>query len=693
MRRVLTCIFCGCLLLAASAQGAKQQTELFETYDRYIEGELEHIGVDHRGRLFLSPTVEEFARVKESYLWCVYEEGKESYLVGTGNEGRLYRVRPDQNAQLVFDSAETGIISIEKARNGDIFLGTSPSGTIYRVPRNGTPEIYYNTRQNYVWDLAFLDGDLIASTGPEGRIHRITGKDEGEVYYASPSKHITTMQVREGVIYAGSYEPGHVFKVTDKDEGTVLYDNTHEEINHIAFDDEGRIFFTALNTKSPDPKKRTEHSYVYRIDADGFAEQIWQRENEPIFSFVRHNDDLLVGTSDAGHLYRINADTGDFALVVKDTGSKIVDLRPQDDGSVVMLGSAPGKLFRLGTERAREGTYTSPVIDAKVISRWGRLFWDVVGEDRELPVGFEVRQGNSEKPDDTWTSWSDGQQGQNSLMVGDDASRYLQWRVAFERATEGQVGTVGVFYRTPNRSPRIRSVTVHPQAKGAYDPSIKTGGGSRLSQQLEGGITVTYSVQGRNGNDGKWLPLRGMRTVSWKAFDPDGDELHYRVALQQVGMDGWIPLAEDHGLTYHSFDTSIYPDDEYRIRLQAHDAAGNPKGEETEDEFISDPFRIDNTPPTISDLTVRRGEEVGEYVVTATARDDFNRLITADYSVNQGGIRGLIPEDEIFDSQEETFRFTFTLDEEERGEDRSHILYLRVVDRDENVGVRSVIFP
>ncbi len=74
--------------------------------------------------------------------------------------------------------------------------------------------------------------------------------------------------------------------------------------------------------------------------------------------------------------------------------------------------SNQGKLYRFGGENVAEGTFESPVLDAKSAATWGRIWWSSAGN-----VTIQTRSGNTEKPDESWSGWSASYTDQKGSQV------------------------------------------------------------------------------------------------------------------------------------------------------------------------------------------------------------------------------------------------------------------------------------
>ena len=79
-----------------------------------------------------------------------------------------------------------------------------------------------------------------------------------------------------------------------------------------------------------------------------------------------------------------------------------------------------------------------------------------------------------------------------------------------------------------------------------------------VTQTLPGGQRVEYSLPKPAGQDAlRELPTwaRGLRTVQWKATDPNGDPLRYRVEVRPREREPWTEVGEDLDATSFTWDT------------------------------------------------------------------------------------------------------------------------------------------
>jgi hypothetical protein len=137
---------------------------------------------------------------------------------------------------------------------------------------------------------------------------------------------------------------------------------------------------------------------------------------------------------------------------------------------------------------------------------------------------------------------------------------------------------------------------------------------------------------------------RGLRTVTWKAGDPNNDALTYAVSWRKRGESGWHALGKDLPDPVLSWDTTGWADGRYELKVEASDAGDNAPGEGLTDVAISRELVIDNTPPVIQ--IVSRGGDAVEF----TAEDDLSGLADVSVSTNGKDYKPLPPVDGILDA-------------------------------------------
>src|SRR6185295_17874411 len=72
----------------------------------FLKGELENLAIDASGQLVLGPSTELIYETSAPFLWSMLAVSDGTLFVGTGNEGKVFRIDAQGNGSLFFDSPE-----------------------------------------------------------------------------------------------------------------------------------------------------------------------------------------------------------------------------------------------------------------------------------------------------------------------------------------------------------------------------------------------------------------------------------------------------------------------------------------------------------------------------------------------------------------------------------------------------------
>jgi hypothetical protein len=160
--------------------------------------------------------------------------------------------------------------------------------------------------------------------------------------------------------------------------------------------------------------------------------------------------------------------------------------------------------------------------------------------------------------------------------------------------------------------------------------------------------------------------------------------LIYQVEIRGVHETAWKLLKDKVKDKYLSWDSTAFPDGEYRIRVTASDLPGNSPAEALSASIVSEPILIDNSPPRIANLA---GNQSGDKLhATWSAADSLSNIKKAEYSLDGGDWTIVAPTTGLSDSHE--LSYDLTLDHVAPGE---HTLAVRVEDDYDNPVVEKVI--
>lgn len=719
-------------LLAAAALvlAAAPQFRLFVTAEDLEKGKSLGVTIDALGALSLAPESTELYRASVPMLWCVAPDAQGNLLVGGGNPAQVVRLAPPStsgksSATTVFTAEEFSVFAL-LARDKEVFVATAPDGQIYRLGPDGKAHGFFKPEAKYIWALASTaDGAIYAATGSPARLYRIDPSMRSSVVFECDEPHLRSLSVSEdGWLFLGSSGSGYVYRLRpDGSQVSVLYDAPLDEISQVLPASNGVVYASATGQAAvvppsgageaaetlaesgetlpeaqvaqarPDeqvapplvPGAKKQKSALYRLSPQGQARDLWGARNDRIQSAVLEKaGTLLVGTGDRGRLFRL-ADDGSRTLLVELEVPQLTALSHyQPAGSrasgatqagVAVVSSNPGVVFMLRSQLREAGEYESEVIDAAVPSRWGALSWVQEGNG---PAEFSTRTGNAGKPDKTWSVWQRVDNRPTGASISSPIARFLQWRVKLGKKQEQptRIKRVQVSFLQNNVPPEITQIIIHPA--GDYFPdAMKRGESDEVKNE-------STARPANNQGPGRKTYQKGAQSISWQARDENNDRLQFALDYRMVGETMWRELAKNLQSTAYSWDSQTMPDGEYQVRLTVSDGKSNPPAAEATSEKTSATFIVDNTPPVIERLSVRR--EAGQAVVSFAATDALTRLKEAWYSIDAGEWQLVYPRDGVADQRLEEFHFSLALSA------GRHTLAIKASDANGNTGFGRINF-
>ena len=717
-------------LLDVGAVARAGQPVIWELTGRaeLLKGDARGVSISDTGVLMLAPNLTELFKTEQAFIWSSAVDNQGNVFLGTGHDGKIFRVTPDGRGTLLYDAPELDVTGLAVGKDGALYAGTSPDGKVYRITPDGHADVYFDPPDKYIWSLAVLpDGALAVGTGDSGKLYRVRtagASPESSLLINTTQTHVISLAVTsQGDLIAGTDPGGLVLRISSNGKAFALFDAQLREIHALAPAADGSIYALALSdqassgrltitpTPAPAPsegatpstnvtitavdesgatlqqqpqpaRSRTDvsnsRSAVFRILPDGAADVVWSSPTVTAFAIAPglQPGTVLIGTGDKGRIYSVTNDGRD-TLLLQSTEGQISSFIVRG-GQVLAASSNQGKLFRFGSDLVSEGSYESPVRDAKLISSWGRIWWRGAGS-----ADLQTRSGNGERPDATWSDWSPAYRDTEGNQISSPRARFIQWRATLRAgrgdASPSWIEDVNVAYLPRNVAPEVLSITALPIGVGLQqvaqlqiDPNVESSG---LDPAIFGAVP---QVPPRR------FYQRGARSFQWQAEDRNGDTLEYAIYYRALNESTFRLLKDKLRDNFFTIDGATLADGRYIIKIVASDGPDNPPGQALTGERLSEPIDIDNTPPVIR--AVGSPQVSGDRIkVVFQADDATGKIKKADASLNGGSWIPVFPDDGIADSGHEQYTIDFRVPT--TGE---QTIALRVFDTSGNVGTLSV---
>ncbi|MBO0861348.1 MAG: hypothetical protein J2P21_23240 [Chloracidobacterium sp.] len=687
------------------------------------KGDARGVSIADNGALTLAPALIEVFDTKQAYIWSAAADKAGNIYLGTGHEGRVFKVDPSGKGTLLYKSPELDVMALAVDGQGNVYAGTAPDGKIYRIAPNGEAKVFFEPKTKYIWSMAFDgQGRLLVGTGDKGVIYRINADGSGAPFVTTSQTNITALQVApSGAIIAGTDPGGLVLRISPEGRVFTLFDSAQREIRDLTIGRNDEIYALALSESAgsgatntapaaataapstPQPASGEDgnvtimisdlqvvetpnatqpatssaggpsKSAVYRLDVNGASDVIWDSKDAVAFALAADGAGrVLVGTGQKGRIYQ--ASLGEKPALIAQTSEAQTSRLIRAGEQLFAAASNLGKLFRMSNETAASGSYTSSVRDAQASARWGRLSW--VGEGA---IDFQTRSGNTGSPDSTWSDWSALASGPDAATIKSPSARFIQWRATLKRATNSpspRLREVTLSYLPRNLAPTINSITVLPVGVSLQTlPQAQPDSGADQAGLDPSIFGAMAQVPPRR------VFQRGAISLQWQAEDKNGDTIEYSIYYRDASSASgdFYPLKTGLRENYYTIDPNALPDGRYIFKIVASDEASNPPGQSLKDEMETEPIDLDNTPPSVTADTPRANGSNVEVLFQAT--DATSIIRRAEYQIDGGPWKPIFPVDGIADSKHEEFRVAVVL-----ADRKPHVIALRAFDANANVG-------
>ena len=713
---------------AALCMGGDTQYWSQSDFSDFSKGVRSNLSIRSDGRLSLAPKTNEVYDSSTPYLWALARDSRGNLYTAGGPGAKLFRIPPAGKPEMAaqFDALEVHAIAIDSQDR--IYAATSPDGKVYRIV-NGKSSFFYDPKQKYIWSmLCDPAGNLYIATGDQGELHRVTPDGKGEVFFKSDETHIRSMAFdHDGNLIAGTEPGGLVIRISPRGEGFVLYQMAKREVTALAAGTKNEIYAAAVGAKSaakpqvtapapapaplapslgsgstaaitvtpqvaaaPPPGAQSMGpatvpggSDVYAIPASGAPARVWSSPQDVVYALVLDGSGrLLIGAGNKGTVYRVEGHSL-YQTLASFPVEQVTNLIVEKDGAVYAATGNVGKVFRVGPGIEREGTIESDVFDSGGFTRWGRI--QAGGTLNGGSIVLTARSGNLDRPQKNWSAWSQPLAGIEGGAAGVPAARFLQWNATLKAGTgeaSPWLDSVDAAYLRANVAPKIEQIEVTPYNYRFPAPSagLTLSSAATLNLPAMGAKTPsTHPSTEANTYPGMTFQ-KGSLGVRWTSSDENGDSLVYSVEIRGEKEKNWKPLRDKLREKYYSFDSTAFPDGEYRLRITASDAPSNTPEDALSVSEESDPFTVDNTPPAITGLQASGSE------VRWRAADGLSTIYRAEYSVDGGEWTVADPEGKLSDSKNLAYRLV--LKGLGAGE---HTIAVRVSDENDNTAVEKTV--
>ncbi len=697
---------------------ALPQTVEYSTYQEWKKGEWNNLQISSEGVVELAYAVEVIFSEPERLIWSLIPDGMGNLIIGFGNDGKIAQLDSSGKEKVLYQAPETEIFALALHPRGDIFAASSPDGKVYRITGPEKAEVFFDPAEKYIWALHWdkQKKGLWVATGESAKLYFVTISGEVKEVFTPKEKHLRSIALGgKGEVYVGTDDTGIIYRIDDTGKSFALADTAYQEIVQLQWE-AGKLYALAGSAPAipaapteimeripaemmmqdsaemqmmeqfsaemaeragefpvmPPGRPPKKQAAFLEVDSDGTTYVLWQSSIDEAFAFSALKGNLYaVATGNAGKLYGIDPLRKEWLLL--SLAEPQITRIATTPTFLFLVTNNPTKIYRGNLQIAQEGEWTSPVFDANSTSLWGKIM--VIADiPQKSSVELFTRSGNVENPDETWSGWQAVKEGQ----ILSPPARFLQFKIRLKSSGDSSpvVHYLSVVYQPKNLPPTITMLQISPvKPRTPALPPTPTDMTFPSAPQTAEEVPPPEAM---------FRPApKGQRTITWKADDPNRDSLEFSLYYKLLSENRWKLLKDKITAKRHAWDTLAVPDGIYQIKLQASDAPSSPPELALTAEWISTPFLVDNSPPSIQ--FSHSSTSKGSIAVHFTVSDALSVIEKVEYALDGGSWVVILPEDGIADSREETFTLNLTVTEP--GE---HSIVIRATDASQNFFLASI---
>ena len=244
------------LLAGVVAPGASTQVWELSEYKDFLQGRFENVSLLPPGTLTPAPKLVDLFTSDQPVIWTVAIAPDGTTYVGTGHQGRVYRLDADGKVSLFWSAPEIEVFALAVGPEGEVFAGTSPNGKLYRITAEGEGEEIFDPEQTYIWSLVIAPASgsnndkaplLYMATGGQGKIYQVDASGKGRVFAETKQRHVVSLALdAEGRLLAGTDPNGIAYRIDPDGRLFALYDADLPEIRSLAVAPNGDIYAAAM---------------------------------------------------------------------------------------------------------------------------------------------------------------------------------------------------------------------------------------------------------------------------------------------------------------------------------------------------------------------------------------------------------------------------------------------------------------
>ena len=321
------------------------------------------IGTSPNGKVYraVGETVSLYAETGALAVTSIVQAKSGAVYAATMPDGKIFKLsqgKADAFATLQ-DVSHVWALAADKTGNG-LYAATGPEGKVFHVEPSGTASVYFRTAETHLVSIAVApNGDVYAGSSGKGQLYKITGPGRATVIGDLPGEEVKALAVAaDGTLWAIANEYGEQPDPPKRSAAAA------------------RVPAGPASTAKGKPGK----GQLHRFDTTGRDERMMKHDDTHYMSLALDDKgNAYVGTGAEGRVYTVN--DAHVVTLVADTDERSIGALLVGAGgkSGVIAASDPPVLHRILGKGGADAVWTSKVLDATLRAQFGTLSWKSSG--------------------------------------------------------------------------------------------------------------------------------------------------------------------------------------------------------------------------------------------------------------------------------------------------------------------------
>ncbi len=321
------------------------------------------IGTSPNGKVYraVGETVSLYAETGALAVTSIVQAKSGAVYAATMPDGKIFKLsqgKADAFATLQ-DVSHVWALAADKTGNG-LYAATGPEGKVFHVEPSGTASVYFRTAETHLVSIAVApNGDVYAGSSGKGQLYKITGPGRATVIGDLPGEEVKALAVAaDGTLWAIANEYGEQPDPPKRSAAAA------------------RVPAGPASTAKGKPGK----GQLHRFDTTGRDERMMKHDDTHYMSLALDDKgNAYVGTGAEGRVYTVN--DAHVVTLVADTDERSIGTMVVGAGgkSGVIAASDPPVLHRILGKGGADAVWTSKVLDATLRAQFGTLSWKSSG--------------------------------------------------------------------------------------------------------------------------------------------------------------------------------------------------------------------------------------------------------------------------------------------------------------------------